>query len=190
MAASEETEGDRNSILVRYVVGKMSGAALDEVQFQTAAFCILGILDIDPAAVGFQPHIYGPRSELLDAKRRELEEGCARVFPALSEVSSLVPPLMNMDGLIRSMVETTRSFTDEELLLMTYCDFEKGAEGSCILASDVKDDVLARRVDIAIGMYHEERVSLARGAELAGMPLGEFQNELVDRFGYVCTLRL
>ena len=186
MATSEVTEGDRESILVRYVVGKMSDAALDEVHFLTAAFCILDILDVDPAAVGFEPHIYGPRSELLDAKRRDLEEGCAEVSPAFSDVSSLVPPLMNVDSLIRSMVETTRSFTDEELLLLTYCDYEKGAEGSCILDSDVKDDVLARRIDMAIWMYHDGRISLGRGAELAGMPLREFQDELLDRFGYIC----
>lgn len=92
---------------------------------------------------------------------------------------------MNMDGLIGHLVDTAGSFTDEELLLLSYYDYEKGAEGSCILNSDVKDDVLARGVDIAIGMYHDGRVSLGRGAELAGVPLREFQDELLDRFGYI-----
>lgn len=172
MAAPEGTEMDRDSILVRYVIGKIGGAALDEAQFQAAAYRILRILDIDPATVGFHPHIYGPRSDLVDAKRRELEDGCAGAFPTWSDVAPLVSPLMNMDGLIGHLVDTAGSFTDEELLLLAYCDYEKGAEGSYILASDVKDDVIARRIDMAIGMYHDGRVSLGRGAELAGMPLG------------------
>ena len=176
---------DRDSILSRYIIGKISGAALDEVQFQAAAYRILRILDIDPTSFGYRPHIYGPRSDLMDAKRRELEDGCAGVFPTWSDVAPLVSPLLNMDGLIGHLVDTAGSFTDEELLLLAYCDYEKEAEGSCILASDVKDDVLARRIDMAIGMYHDGRVSLGRGAELAGMPLGEFQDELLDRFGYI-----
>lgn len=80
MVTSEDMEGDRDSILAQYVIGKISSAALDEVQFQAAAYRILRILDIDPTSFGYRPHIYGPRSDLMDAKRREMEARLSRLL--------------------------------------------------------------------------------------------------------------
>ena len=74
---------------------------------------------------------------------------------------------------------------DDELLLYIYVDDLNNTNGEYLTKSEVKDDILKRRVEIATGMYLGNKVSLEKGSELAGMKLSDFQDYLVKRLGII-----
>ena len=187
----KEMNRDTASMLILYVLGKMNDGTLDEVQFQKAMFRALLILGIDPAAVGYRPHFYGPYSDLMEEKKKGLEDigyldstgKGVRVSPDESDIVSRISLRKDADDFVRHMVNSLSGFKNDELLLMTYCDDERKTGGRYIQNSYVRDDIFRNRVPIAARMYHDGKISLDRGAELAGMSVKEFQDELIDRFG-------
>ena len=187
-----ELSRDTVSMLILYVMGKMDDGALKETHFQKAMFRAMLILGYNPEDVGYRPHFYGPYSDLMAEKKvslldigyLETSDGGVRVNPEEKEtVSKITLPNRDVDSEIAYMVESIEGLTSDEVLLITYCDDERKTKGKFIDESYIKADIYRNRVPLAIGLYRKKKVSLDRGAELAGMSIRAFQDELIERFG-------
>lgn len=190
----EELRGDVPSMLILYVLGKMDDGALGETQFQKALFRTMLILGIDPVQAGFRPHFYGPYSDLMSETKKSLvdigylEETNQKIRVSSEEkegVAAIRLPGYDVDLEVEHMVNYISGLSTEETLLITYCDDERRTNGKFIDESYVKQDIFRNRIPIAAGLYRKGKVSLDRAAELAGMPLSKFQDELIERYGCV-----
>jgi len=126
----------------------------------------------------FEPHHYGPYSELLDQELENLEilgivelndkikltDVGRKVYTHL--VSKLSPDELELIREIRSELD---DLTEEELLALIYFSYPKMTKESRVL-----DRILKNREKIAVKLYLKEKVSLAKAAEIAGKSLSEF----------------
>ena len=126
----------------------------------------------------FEPHHYGPYSELLDQELENLEilgivelndkikltDVGRKVYTHL--VSKLSPDELELVREIRSELD---DLTEEELLALIYFSYPKMTKESRVL-----DRILKNREKIAVKLYLKEKVSLAKAAEIAGKGLSEF----------------
>ena len=187
-----ELSRDTVSMLILYVLGKMDDGALKETHFQKAMFRAMLILGYDPREAGYRPHFYGPYSDLMTEKKTslldigylEISGSGVRVNPdEKAVVSRITLPGKDTDSEIADMIASIEELTVDEVLLITYCDDERKTKGKFIDESHIKADIYRNRIPLAIGLYRKRRVTLDRGAELAGLSVHAFQDELIERFG-------
>ena len=188
----EELSRDVPSMLILYVLGKMNEGSLSETQFQKAMFRAMLILGIDPINAGYRPHFYGPYSDLMTEKRQGLTDigylentsaGCRVSEDEREKVSGIHLQGRNVDDEISHMVNYLKDLANDETLLMTYCDDERKTNGRFIDESRVKTDIYRNRIPIAMRLYRNGKVTMGRAAELAGLSVREFQDEMIERYG-------
>ncbi|MBQ3736586.1 MAG: UPF0175 family protein, partial [Candidatus Methanomethylophilaceae archaeon] len=81
---------------------------------------------------------------------------------------------------IRNIVEFVTSLTTKEILLYVYTDDVTKNEGMT-KNSSVKNNIFSQRIPIATSMVRRGKVSIEKGAELAGMDLQDFMKILERR---------
>lgn len=135
-------------------------------------------------ACDFQPYLKGPYSEDVDAALSDLkmmgviEEGSGDRLQLTDEGRDLfekireeIPP--EVQERILESKDLFDDMSDDELLVFIYGVYPEMATESVI-----RDRVMAKRVAVARRLYEREKVSLERAAQLADMPIREFQEEL------------
>lgn len=193
-----ELRGDVPSMLVLYVLGKMGDGALGETQFQMALFRTMLILGIDPVQAGYRPSFLGPFSDLLSDTRdglmdigylKETTRGVKVSAEERTAVSTIRISGHDVDLEVEHMVDYVSGLSRDETLLIAFCDDERRTGGMFIDESNVRRDIYRNRIPIAAGLYRKGKVSMDRAAELAGMPLSGFLDEMMERYGCVDALR-
>jgi predicted HTH domain antitoxin len=175
-------------LLVLYSVNKAPNGVPTKTHYQKMMFLALKALGNDPkTGAGFRPHHFGPYSAMVDSWRDELINTGYLVKNSAERIK--VEPLIKNDvGGIKFQDELTMMKIDEvvkficslsydELLLSIYADDVLKGEGMSE-NSDEKDRIFKERVNIAVGMVKNGKVSIARGAELADVDVMTFMEKL------------
>ncbi len=176
---------DPEMVLVLYAVSRSPDGVPTKTHYQKMMYLILKALGNDPrTSAGYVPHHYGPYSPVVDSWRDVLiDTGYLRknsrekitVAPdVMQDVRGITfdDPLAEMK--IDSISRFINSLSYDELILYIYTDDEAKNEGMTV-NSDVRDDIFDRRVEIAKGMCRKGKVSVSKGAEMAGMDIGDFE---------------
>jgi len=130
----------------------------------------------------YEPHHYGPYSELIEIQLENLKsyglifenkeitltrEG-KLLFQELLKMSS--PELLE---LISEIKKDLNDLTQDELLAYIYFAFPEMTKESRVI-----DKIRKKRLKLAISLYKKGKVSLSKAAEIAGKPLPEFMRLL------------
>lgn len=184
---------DQLPLLILFAINSTDSKSVNETHLQKIMFQALKILDIDPEDVGFRPHYYGPYSDMIKEYEDQLktlgylvEKGKKLTIrdDAVEDVSR-----MNLDEnkayKIQMIANNLSKLTNDELLLLIYCDDMVHNNGKYLENSTIKDTILNKRVDIAMKMYKSKKMSLERSAELANLDIRDFKDALIKRYGAV-----
>ncbi len=182
---------DQLPLLILFAINSTDGKSVNETHLQKIMFQAMKILDIDPEDVGFRPHYYGPYSDMIKEYEDQLksfgyltEKGKKLTIKddAVEDVSR-----MKLDEdkayKIQLIANNLAKLTNDELLLLIYCDDITHNNGKYLENSVIKDTILSKRASIAADMYRSKKVSLERSAELAGMNIRDFKDTLIKKYG-------
>ncbi|WII09715.1 hypothetical protein O8W32_02510 [Methanomassiliicoccales archaeon LGM-DZ1] len=178
---------DSRQMLMLYAVNKAPNGVPTEMHLQKIMYLTIKAMGQDPVkAVGYRAHYYGPfssevdgcRESLIDAGwlRKNAGEKVSIPDEVRDTVSRIKPADGFLDAKIGSIVDFICSMNTEEMLMYIYADDQKNNGGEMIENSDVRDSIFARRKEIAEGMMKKEKVSVGKGAELAGMEIRDFMD--------------
>ncbi len=191
MVSVSKTELDPAHLLVLYAVNKAPNGVPTKTHYQKMMYLVLKALGNDPRkSAGYIPDHYGPYSAFVDQWRNALiEYGYLKknskeritINPEVkSEIESIKFPDEKKAKKIENISEFVNSLTYNQLLLYIYYDDIEKKEGMTEW-SDVKDEIMASRKAIAASMVKSEKVSMAKGAELADMDILDFKNYINNR---------
>lgn len=181
---------NKEHLIVLYAVNKATDGVPTKTHYQKMMYLIIKALGNDPkTSAGYAPNHYGPYSYQVEDWRGVLlnagylEKNTAERIRIPADVKEDVDKISFkntfLEQKIDSIVEFVNSLAYNELLLYIYSDDILKGEGMSE-NSDVKEEILQDRVNIAMGMVRRNKVSVAKGAELADMDVGSFEN-LVDK---------
>lgn len=134
----------------------------------------------------FKPFNYGACSEeVMDLKQDLINSGyitedCSGIRLMKSALEYAKAAWDGLDEKTRNYIDNIKRFfnelTEDELIAYTYSQWPEDASNSLIL-----DRFKNNRVNIAINLFKKGKVSLERGAIIAGMPLRDFMKTLSER---------
>lgn len=194
MASVPVGELDDLMRLILYSVNATDGKAMYGTHLQKIIFRILKIIDADPETFDYRPHFYGPHSDAVEEEKKSLEEigylternGKIHIVESEAENVGLIkPPSAEYGFRIKTMIRDLDALSRPELLLMIYSDDIESTGGYYLENSDVKDEIMADRESIAMGMFKGKKVSLERASELAGMDIRTFRERLIKKYGAI-----
>lgn len=194
MASVPINKLDSMPMMILYAIQAADGVPLGKTHFQKIMFQTLKILDIDPDDAGYRAHHYGPFSNYIEEHKESLEligyldEKGGKIKIPESEkrnVAEIKPPSEDKGFRIKVMIGDLSKLTNDEMLLMIYHDDIEETGGKYLENSEVKEDIMRRRMPIAVKMYRGKKISLGRATELAGIGLREFEEILIKKFGAV-----
>jgi len=174
---------DSRHKLVLYTVGQIENGVKTDVHLQKLLFLTINALDRDPEDFGYKPHKFGPDSEIVRVVNDELyqykwinkyEDRGSKVRDEVRCDLNKVAPSRESDRFkIKQIASFVSRLSTDELLLFTYTQYPKYAENS-----EIKDRIFKKRKYLALKMVLEEKISIAKGAEISGMGIRDFQTEL------------
>lgn len=180
---------DQLPLLILFAINSTDSKSVNERHLQKIMFQASKILDIDPEDVGFRPHYCGPYSDMIKEYEDQLktfgylvEKGKKLTIrdDAVEDVSR-----MNLDEnkayKIQTIANNLSKLTNDELLLLIYCDDMVHNNGKYLENSTIKDTILNKRIDIAMKMYKSKKMTLERSAELANLDIRDFKDALISR---------
>ena len=178
-------------LLVLYAVDKAPNGVPTKTHFQNMMYVVLKATDNDPrSAAGYVPHHLGPYSPVVESWRDTLidsgylEKGSGekvRIHPDVRvDVGGITFDDELLELKITNVVRFVCSLDYDELILYIHTDDVLKKEDMTV-NSDVRDDVFARRVPIAMGMVRSGKVTMAKGAELADLDVGSFMELMGER---------
>ncbi|MDR1404780.1 MAG: hypothetical protein LBJ20_04345 [Candidatus Methanoplasma sp.] len=193
MASVTIEELDQPHILALYAVNKATKGVPTKTHFQKIIYLIFKALGRKPEDAQFRAYHYGPYSDMVDDWREDLifwgylkkssGSEVIRISPDMKEAVDAITPPNELAGFkIKEIVEFVCSLSWEELLLLIYTDDVRKNENMSS-KSVAKDDIFKKRVEISLGMVKSEKISVARGAELADMEIREY----MDLVSQKCT---
>jgi predicted HTH domain antitoxin len=183
---------DSLSIAQRYILGLLlnstSNRIPDHLVLQKEMFLLSEASEPLAEKCSFAPHFKGPYSEEVEGSLADLQDlGLVKVDsfkqnirldPAakqrVAEWWNKVP--LPVASSVVSVTSFMHDLTNDEVLLGVYHDRPDMA-----VQSVVRDQVTARRIPNAVSLYRKGKVSLSRGAELAGLSQHEFRKILHDK---------
>ena len=183
---------DQLPLLILYAINATENKSVNKIHLQKIMFQTMKVLKVDPKEVGYRPHRHGPFSEDINEEKNKLEsigyleeKNDIVTIPdsVVSEASTIKPPSEEIGYKIKTMAEYLSTLENNELLLMIYSDDLSNNNGEYLENSDIIDEILGKRILIAIKMYRSKKISLERASELAGMSIMDFENELIKRYG-------
>ena len=183
---------DPELLLVLYAVDKAPNGVPTKTHFQKMMYIVLKVLENDPrSTAGYVPHHFGPYSPVVESWRSILidsgylvktSEERVRIHPDVKEdVKKITFDDDLLELKITNVVRFVCSLNYDELILFIYTDDVLKKEGMTV-NSDVREDVFARRVPIAMDMVHSGKVTMAKGAELADMDVVSFMRLFEERY--------
>ncbi len=184
---------DQLPLLILYVINSTNGKSVNETHLQKIIFQTMKILDVNPEDVGFRPHYYGPFSDMVKESEDMLKtlgylveknKKLAVNDEFKGDVSKMKLP-DNVAYKIQMVSENLAKLTNDELLLLIYCDDLAHNDGKYLENSTIKERILNERIDISMKMYRSGKVSLERSSELAGMDIRGFKDALLKKYGAV-----
>ena len=169
--------------LMLYTAGSNTQELKSKVKMQKVLFLVSKAL---PQAFGdelrFEANKKGPYSQTVDDYLNALQDvglinlpSCALTEKGQAVVDDVVPrePLK---GIVDSMKDVVVHLSEDELLLMIYNDYPEYRRNSEEWAR-----IIDIRWDLAERMLSKHIVSVARAAELAGVPEQQFLDDLYKR---------
>lgn len=169
--------------LMLYTAGSNTQELKSKVKMQKVLFLVSKAL---PQAFGdelrFEANKKGPYSQTVDDYLNALQDvglinlpSCALTEEGQAVVDDVVPrePLK---GIVDSMKDVVVHLSEDELLLMIYNDYPEYRRNSEEWAR-----IIDIRWDLAERMLSKHIVSVARAAELAGVPEQQFLDDLYKR---------
>lgn len=184
---------DQLPLLILYVINSTNGKSVNETHLQKIIFQTMKILDVNPEDVGFRSHYYGPFSDMVKESEDMLKtlgylveknKKLAVNDEFKGDVSKMKLP-DNVAYKIQMVSENLAKLTNDELLLLIYCDDLAHNDGKYLENSTIKERILNERIDISMKMYRSGKVSLERSSELAGMDIRGFKDALLKKYGAV-----
>lgn len=183
---------DSLSISQRYILGLLLNSAgsriPDHLVLQKEMFLLSEASEPLAETCSFAPHFKGPYSEEVESSLADLQDlGLVKV-DAFKQNIRLDPTAKQriaewwtkVPTPVASSVVSVTSFmqdlTSDEVLLGVYHDRPDMA-----VQSVVREQVTERRVPNAISLYRKGKVTLSRGAELAGLSQPEFRKVLHEK---------
>jgi len=175
-------------LLVLYAVNKAPKGVPTKTHYQKMMFLALKALGNDPkTSAGFRPHHFGPYSAMVEGWSDELINTGYLIKNSEERISVNPTVKADVDTIrfedelttmkITELAEFLCSLSYKELLLCIYADDVQKGEGMSE-DSDVREDIFENRVDIAVGMTKQGKISVARGAELADVDVMTFREKL------------
>jgi len=150
----------------------------DILGFKRAFLIAKNVKDVEEEA-SFASDMYGPYSENAEEQLEELEmdEVVAKDGNKmrLSRLGSQIAQKIeqNIPKQILEMIAEFKTLlndlNDDEVLTFIYFSFPKYTEESLVL-----DKINKNKKEVAIKLYRKGKISLQRGAEIAGEPLEKF----------------
>jgi predicted HTH domain antitoxin len=152
------------------------------VAFQKEMFLIADYIDKIREQTEFIPHIFGPFSEAAENEMGNLkslglvmEKGQEyQITPTgIAALGRVKPAFSNKEiEAIADFKEFLNDLTKDEILLFTYVSYPKFIEESAVY-----EQVIRKRIPLAISLYKKGKVSLEKAAFLAGLPVEKFLNQ-------------
>lgn len=166
--------------------GKIKG----KLWFQKEIFELSKVFKELAEELDFNAYSYGPFSESLDEHLDMLInsgfvaiQNCEKAQPIkLTEKGLEVAKIIwdkepiNEKKVIEATTEFLESLDKDELILYVYAISPKMAE-----QSDIKENVYQRRIEIALRMLEEGKISLSLAAKLAGLSVNDMMQKAIKR---------
>jgi len=170
---------ERCTLMLLYAAG---GKVRGKLWYQKEMFELSGAFKDLAEELDFNAYSYGPFSEGLDEYRDMLENsGLIRELKLTEKGREIAEKLWKQGSerekeIIEGIAKFLENLDDEELLLYIYVTSPQMAE-----KSDVKEKILQKRVEIALRMLQNRKVSTGLAAKLAGLPLTKLIEEAIKR---------
>lgn len=134
--------------------------------------------------VYFEPHFYGPYSETVDAELENLEilglaaskgNGEIALTEKGKEVYVTILKIASAEKLelIKEIKEELNDLNEDELLAYIYFSFPETTKEAVRF-----ENIKHKRVKLAMNLYEKEKVSLGKAAEIAGIDIKAFMDEI------------
>ncbi|MCX6650037.1 MAG: hypothetical protein NT131_00010 [Methanomassiliicoccales archaeon] len=174
---------DAKHKLVLFTVSQIKDGVKTDVHLQKLIFLTMKALGRDPKDFGFVPHRYGAYSESVRVVNDELaqyqwvlrfnDHGSRINLAAIEDINEIAPSKESDRFKIREVASFVASLSVDEILVFTYTQDPDYAKNS-----EIEERILNRRIPLALKMVREGKVSITKGANIAGIPLRDFESRL------------
>ncbi len=176
-----ELEGDQK--LVLYAVGALDTPLKTKIKLQKLFFLVTNVFKDMDNLFKFEAHLFGPYSETLDELSEELislgliEKNNAEfsLTPlGLEEYHSLTPN-NELKKVINDFKEFLNDMTDDEVLIFIYAFYDD------YISESIKWDSLKKyRVETALHLLENDKISFSKAVELSGKKYSDFQKIAIE----------
>jgi uncharacterized protein YwgA len=181
MSEVEELMGDL-SLLQKYIILLLGAKGQEPIKgntwFQKELYILAENVPLVAKEASFDSDFYGPFSENAKEQLDDLvldgvvdKQGNKMFLSGLGvkiedKLKKTVPK--EELELIEDYKDLLNDLSDDELLTFIYFSFPSMTDESWVL-----DKIKKNRVNVALKLYHKEKISLEKAAEIAGMPVEE-----------------
>ncbi|AXR77702.1 hypothetical protein [Natrarchaeobaculum sulfurireducens] len=133
--------------------------------------------------LSYKPHLQGPYSDTLSDILDNLQYmGLARKdrrdIRLTGDGAQLAAELKrqadeDLVSLVESIKKKNNDLSKDELLAFIYYSYPEMTNGSLEM-----DDIEKQRDELAVSLYNKDRIGVNRAADIAGMPVDEFEKSL------------
>lgn len=168
--------------IVIYALGSLNNTPLrSKVKIQKLLFLVSLIFPEYKELLEFEPHLFGPYSEILDNVIEDLvklelvkvEGSKYKLTEKGFELYNQLKPKKELVGVIEDFKNFLNDLSDDEILTFIYVSYPK------FIGESAKWDELKKdRVKMAVSLLKKEKVSFSKAAEISGMSVFEFEDLL------------
>ena len=175
---------DEEKLLV-YAMGTLGNAPLrSKVMIQKLLFLFSNVFTDFQGLLRYEPHLLGPYSETVENTLQSLiqlgliSNGSSgyRLTAEGQELFKSLVPKEEISRVILDFKEFLHDLSEDEILAFIYSIYPGYTAESARW-----DKLKPRRVELAISLLRRGKVSFSRGAEIAGMNVGDFERTLRER---------
>ncbi len=158
--------------------GKVSG----KLWFQKEMFELSKAFKNLAEDLDFNAYSYGPFSEALEEYRDMLENsGLIKNLKLTDKGREIAEKIWAAADareikIVKGTADFLETLSDDELLLFIYVTSPEMAE-----SSDVRDHILKKRVEVALKILKENKISVSLASKLAGLSITELSEEAIKR---------
>lgn len=164
--------------LIIYALGAFKSRPLkSKIKLQKLIFLISNVFKEYKQLFEFEPHLFGPYSETLDAILDNLvklglikkEKSEFSLTKKGLEVYKILKPKKELIQVIEDFKEFLHDLSDEEILTFIYVSYPQ-----YISESAKWDELKKKRLKIAISLLQKGKISFNKAAEISGLNVEKF----------------
>jgi len=173
-----ELEGDQKLLI--YVIGALDTPLKTRIKLQKLFFLVSNVFEDINDAFRFEPHLFGPYSEILDETSEELidldlirknKNSPFVLTPEGKEEYKKLSPKNELKEVIDDFKIFLNDMNDDEIMAFIYSFYPEYTS-----ESTEWDRLKKKRLKIALNLLRRGKISFSKAVNLSGIKYKEFQD--------------